>query len=107
MLEKEEPAFLFAFVGTIADGDDFDAGGGEALIAEAEFFGGAGRDVEHAVRDEGAAVVDADFDGLAVFEVRGEELGLEGTESVPVEKIRFRVWFLGFRAGSRPSCSVV
>lgn len=66
--EKEFPA-LFAFVRAIADGDDFDAGLGDSLIVEAEFFRGAWGDIEMATGDEWAAVVDADFKGISVLEI--------------------------------------
>ena len=58
------------------------------MVVEADFFGGAGGEVDNAVADVGSAVVDATFDGFAVFEVgdfddAGERKGLVGGDFVP------------------------
>lgn len=67
--EKEPAALLLAFVGAVADGDDFEVCGGESLLIEAEFFRSARGDIEMAAGDERSAVVDAEFDGIAILEV--------------------------------------
>lgn len=83
-----EAAFGFAFELAVTDGEDFDFDAGEALVFEAEFAGGAGGEVDDATGDEGSAVVEADFEGAAIFEVgdfdaAGEGEGFVGAGDVP------------------------
>ncbi len=64
---QAEPATLFAFVSTITDRENFDAGGRESLLVEAKFFRGTRRDIENPVRNKWASIIDANFHGFAVF----------------------------------------
>jgi hypothetical protein len=85
---KEPTGFGLSAIGAVADGKDFEAGAGDSLIVEAELFGGAWGDVEMATRDEGAAIIETNFDGFSVFEIRhfdqsGQGEGFVGTGEVP------------------------
>lgn len=75
-------------IGSIADAEDFDFYIREALFGESEVVGDGLCDIEHAAPDEGSAVVDANFDRAAVFEVgdtddAGDRQGFVGGDFGP------------------------
>ena len=54
---------------SVPDAEDLDFYIREALFGEAKVVGNGLGDIEHAAADEGSAVINADFDRAAVFEI--------------------------------------
>lgn len=67
--QLEEPTAFFTFIGAVAYRDDFDFCMGYALVVETEFFSCTGCHIEDTTWNEGAAVIDADFESFPVIEI--------------------------------------